>query len=226
MDIYPPFNGFPKEGLKFLKNLKNNNNRDWFIANKSTYEDFVKLPMQSLIVSINPLLKAFAPEILADPKKSMFRIYRDTRFSNDKTPYKTHAAATFQHSKNWKESAGFYLHIEPAEVFLGGGMYMPSGDQLKKIRNNISVKYDDLFIIINARKFKLLFGDIHGYKLSRVPSGFEKDHPAAEFLKMKQYFISHSLPLKMCYKKDFPIKAAEIFKEMNPLVKFLNKAIF
>lgn len=225
IDIYPPFDGFPKECIKFLKNLKKNNNRKWFTTNKQVYEDFVKIPMQSLIVELKPLLNTFAPEILVDPKKSMFRIYRDIRFSKNKSPYKTHVAATFQHTKNWKNSAGFYLHIEPGEVFLGAGMYMPSGEHLKKIRNMIANRYEDIFSIVTNKKFKKLFKEIQGDKLSRVPRGFEQDHPAAELLKLKQYFISYSLPVETCHRNDFAKSAAEIFKEMTPLVKFINDAI-
>ncbi|HEY4643755.1 MAG TPA: DUF2461 domain-containing protein, partial [Bacteroidota bacterium] len=138
LDLYPPFEGFPKEGITFLRQLKRNNNRPWFNKHKEEYEASVKLPMQSLIAALKPRLAQIAPEIEADPKRSMFRIYRDTRFSKDKSPYKTHVAAIFHPRGHWQESAGLYLEIEPAKVGLAGGIYMPESSQLKLIRRAIA----------------------------------------------------------------------------------------
>lgn len=222
---YPPFDGFTKDGIDFLKQLKKNNNREWFNSHKPDYEIHVKLPMQSLIYELRPLLHKFAHDFVVDPKRSLFRIYRDTRFSKNKTPYKTHIAAFFQPSKNWKDSAGLYLHIEPDEVYLGGGMYMPSSEYLKKIRSTI-VNYPDMFIsILDSKNFKKLFKNIEGEKLKRVPQGFSPDDDMAEWLKMKQFFISHTMKEAECYKKTFPLKVANIFEEMMPLVRFINDAI-
>src|ERR1700741_1275629 len=138
IQIFPPFNGFPREGIKFLRQLKKNNNRDWFAEHKQEYEEFVKFPMQSLIASLHEPMLKLAPEFEVNPKRSLFRIYRDTRFSKDKTPYKTHVSAIFHLKGGWAESAGYYVHIEPGEIYLGGGIYMPSGPQLKKIRSAIA----------------------------------------------------------------------------------------
>ncbi len=129
-ELFPPFDGFPPEGLKFLRALKKNNNREWFAENKSRYEEFVKLPMQSLIAALKHPMERVAPEIHVDPKRAMFRIYRDTRFSKNKLPYKTHVAAVFHRPGHWEGSAGYYVHIEPGAVYVGGGIYIPDGDQL------------------------------------------------------------------------------------------------
>ncbi|MDI6803757.1 MAG: DUF2461 domain-containing protein [Bacteroidota bacterium] len=222
---YPPFDGFTKEGLGFLKKLKKNNNRDWFNSHKQDFEVDVKLPMQSLILELKPLLHKFAADFVVDPKRSLFRIYRDTRFSKNKAPYKTHIAAIFQPSKNWKDSAGLYLHIEPDEVYLGGGMYVPSSDDLKKIRNTIANHPNKFLSIIESEKFKSLFKTIEGEKLKRVPQGFPPDDDMAEWLKMKQFFISHTMKTEESYKKTFPSKVANIFEIMMPLVRFINEAI-
>lgn len=225
IQIFPPFEGFPKEGVTFLKQLKKNNNREWFAIHKQEYEGFVKLPMQSIVAELNPMMKSFASDFVIDPKRSLFRIYRDTRFSKNKSPYKTHVAAIFQPTKNWKDSAGLYLHIEPGEVYLGGGMYMPSSENLKDIRNAIANHSKQFLAVIEAKDFKKYFGKIEGDKLQRVPKGFSPDHEMAEWLKMKQFFISYSMLESECFKKSFPKKVCSVFEHMMPLVRFINRAI-
>lgn len=225
IQIFPPFEGFPKEGIAFLKRLKKNNNRDWFAKHKSEYEEFAKLPMQSLVAELRPLMQNFAADFVVDPKRSLFRIYRDTRFSKNKLPYKTHVAAIFQPTQNWKDSAGLYLHIEPGEVYLGGGMYMPSSDDLKKIRYAITNGSKRLLSIIEAKDFKKYFKTVEGDKLKRVPQGFAPEHEMAEWLKMKQFFVSYTMDEGECYKQKLPAKVADIFEAMMPLVRFLNQAI-
>lgn len=222
---YPPFDGFTKDGIGFLKQLKKNNNRDWFNLHKQDYGVDIKLPMQSLIHDLKPLIQKFAPDFVVDPKRSLFRIYRDTRFSNNKTPYKTHIAAIFQPTKNWKDSAGLYLHIEPDEIYLGGGMYMPSNDDLKKIRSTIANYPNKFLSIIESKKFKSFFKTIQGDKLKRVPPGFSQNDNMKEWLKMKQFFISYSMKEEECYKKTFPSVSANIFEIMMPLVSFINEAL-
>jgi len=225
INIFPPFDGYPKEGIAFLKQLKKNNSREWFAKHKQDYEDFVKLPMQSIVAELSPMMKSFASDFVVDPKRSLFRIYRDTRFSKNKTPYKTHVAAIFQPTKNWKASAGLYLHIEPGEIYLGGGMYMPSSENLKNIRNAI-VNYPKKYLtIVQSKDFKKYFKNIEGEKLRRVPQGFSSDHEMAEWLKMRQFFISYTLPETECLKKNFPDTVCKIFKPMMPLVRFLNEAV-
>lgn len=227
LEFYPPFNGFPKEGVKFLKALKRNNNRPWFEKHKGDYEANVKLPMQSLIVALQPHFARFAPEFELHPKRSMFRIYRDVRFSRDKRPYKTHVAAHFVLRGKPKgiEGSGYYVHIEPGEVFLGDGIYMPDSDQLKKIRKALAERSKEFLSIVERKEFKKVFGKLEGEKLQRVPIGYEKDHPMAEWLRYKQFFVWVSWPESKCYKPKFVDEVAEVFEEATPLVQFLNQAL-
>jgi uncharacterized protein (TIGR02453 family) len=226
LEVFPPFVGFPREGIDFMKRLKRNNNRPWFEKHKDEYETFVKLPMQSLIAALQPHFERFAPEFDIHPKKSLFRIYRDVRFSKDKTPYKTHAAAHFVLRGKPKgiEGSGFYLHIEPGEVFLGGGIYMPDGDQLKKIRRSIASQSDRFLSILGQKNFKKAFGKLQGEKLQRAPQGYEPNHPMAEWLKYKQFFIWVEWPESKCHRGKFVADVASVFESATPMVRFLNEA--
>lgn len=227
LEFFPPFDGFPREGIDFLKRLKRNNNRLWFEKHKEEYESSVKLPMQSLIASLHPHFQRFAPEFDINPKRSLFRIYRDVRFSKDKTPYKTHAAAHFvlRGKPKGVEGSGYYLHIEPGEVYIGGGIYMPDNDQLKKIRSAIAGHSDQFLTIVRLPKFKKIFGKLEGEKLQRVPKGYEPDHPMAEWLKHKQFFVWIEWPESKCLKEKFVAEIAEVYKGATPLVRFLNEAM-
>jgi len=227
LEMYPPFEGFPKEALRFLKNLKRNNNRTWFESHKHEYEELLKLPMQSFIFSLQPHFSAFAPEFELSPKRSIFRIYRDIRFSNDKTPYKTHIAAHFvlRGKEKGFVGSGYYFHIEPGEVFIGGGIYMPDADQLKGIRKAISQRSEEFLSILNDRKFRKRFGKLEGDKLQRIPKGYDESDPMAEWLKLKQFFVGLSLPESSCFKASLVETVAGISKDAAPLVKFLNRAV-
>src|SRR6185436_5062546 len=142
---------FPSEGLQFLRSLKRNNNREWFQEHKGIYEEYVKRPMTQLISALAEDFREFAPEMIASPKVSAYRIYRDTRFSRDKSPYKTHVAASFPRTGLEKhEGASFYLHIAPSELLIGGGLYMPLPEHLNVVRQAIA---DD------SRTFLKIIGD-------------------------------------------------------------------
>jgi uncharacterized protein (TIGR02453 family) len=225
--LFPPFEGFPKEGIDFLRKLKKNNNREWFTKHKQEYEEDVKFPMQCLIESLKPHFADFAPLFDVNPKRAMFRIYRDTRFSKDKTPYKTHVSAHFELKTKPKlfDGAGYYVHIAPGEVFLGGGIYMPANDQLKKIRKAIADHSKEFLSIVNNSQFKKLFGTMQGNRLTRIPQGFTPDHPLAEYLKLKQFFVGVEWKEELCYKKNFIKKSTEAFKASTPLIDFLNEAM-
>ena len=225
--VFPPFEGFPKRGLDFFRKLKRNNNRDWFNAHKAEYEEYIKFPMQCYVASLKPFFHDFAPEFDLNPKRSLFRIYRDTRFSKDKTPYKTHSAAHFELRKKPKlfDGAGYYVHVAPGEVFIGGGIYMPDNDRTKKIRKAIAERQEEFNSIINDKIFKRLFGSLQGDKLSRPPKGYPTDHPMIEWLKFKQFFIGLEWKEETCYKKDFLKKSADVLAACTPLLRFLNEAI-
>ena len=225
--FYPPFEGFPEKGVRFLRSLKKNNNRRWFEQHKSDFETSVKLPMQSLVVSLQPHFARFAPEFELHPKRSIFRIYRDVRFSKDKKPYKTHIAmhAVLRGKPKGLVGSGYYLHIEPGEVFQGAGIYMPDWDQLRKIRAAIDQEPVRFLKIIQDKRFKKRFGLLKGEQLQRVPAGFERDHPLAEWLRLKQYFVGVSWPESQCYSARFVNNIAGVFEDATPLVQFLNEAM-
>ncbi len=225
-EIFPPFMGFPKEGVKFLRSLKKNNNREWFAKHKGEYEEFVKLPFQSLIAALKPPLERIMPEIDIHPKRNMFRIYRDIRFSPNKQPYKTHAAAVF-HVKGhkWEDSAGYYVHIEPDRIYVGGGLYMPNGDQLKKIRAAIAERDDEFRSIVEAPTFKRLFKTLEGEKLQRAPVGYPVDHPMIEWLKHQSFYTGVEWDEKECYTPKFVDKTIGIYEKLIPLIRFLNEAV-
>lgn len=220
------FTGFPEEGLRFLRALKRNNNREWFQAHKSDYEEFIKKPMEGLVLSLGSDLSKIAPEIVATPKASLFRIYRDTRFSKDKSPYKTHVAASFPHRGLDKhQGAGLYLHIAPTEVFLGGGIYMPASEDLSAVRHHIAGNIPRFKRILGEKAFRKTFGVLRGDQLLRVPKGFASDHPAADYLRYKQYIVSRTLEPQDATKEAFYKTLLETFRTMMPFVRFLNEPI-
>lgn len=226
-DLYPPFEGFSKEFIKFLKQLKRNNNREWFEKNKEEFERNVKTPMLSFIAALQPHFTQFASEFDLNPKRSIFRIYRDIRFSSDKTPYKTHIAAHFVLRGMPKGfiGSGYYIQIEPGEFFVGGGIYLPNNNQLKKIRNAIAVQGKEFISIIENRKFKKRFSPFGWSKLQRVPKGYDESHPMADWLKYKQFFVGVSLSESKCYSKSLVNEVADICDEASPLVRFLNNSL-
>jgi uncharacterized protein (TIGR02453 family) len=227
LELYPPFQGFPKEGLSFLRALQRNNNRPWFDKHKAEYEQFVKLPMQSMISDLQSPFRAFAPEFDLNPKRSIFRIYRDVRFSKDKRPYKTNVAAHFvlRGKPKGVSGSGYYLHIEPGEVYLGAGIYMPESDQLKKIRRAVADRSEEFLSVVTEPSFKKTFGAMEGEKLVRVPSGYAVDHPMADYLRHKHFFVGVAWSEQRCLKTRFVKDAAQIFELATPLVTFLNRAI-
>jgi uncharacterized protein (TIGR02453 family) len=226
-DLYPPFEGFPKEGIKFFKQLKQNNNREWFEKHKEEFESYAKTPMQSFITALQMHFTRFAPEFDLNPKRSIFRIYRDIRFSPDKTPYKIHIAAHFVLRGKPKGfvGSGYYMEIGPGGLYVGGGIYIPDGDQLKKIRKAIVLRGEEFLSIVESRRFKKLFAPFGWKKLKRIPKGYEENHPMAEWLKYKQFFVGVSWPESKCYRSSFVKETADICEELTPLVKFLNSAL-
>jgi len=226
--LFPPFDGFPKEGIDFLKKLKRNNTRPWFQRHKHTYEESVKFPMQCLIASLSERMADVAPEIEFNPKKSIFRIYRDVRFSKNKAPYKTNIGASFNFRTKTRspvEKPGLYVGISPDEIFIGGGIYMPTGDQLKAIRKSIVTRSDDFLSVVNDKRFKREFGGIQGESLAKAPLGYPKDHPMIEHLKLKQFFVGKEYDdERICLKPSFLVMVVKILTDTMPLVRWLAKA--
>lgn len=227
-DFFPPFQGFPKDGMVFLKRLKRNNNRPWFQKHKEEYEQNVKFPMQSLISSLAVEMADIAPEIEFNPKRSIFRIHRDVRFSRNKAPYKTNVAASFDQraKKNSPvETPGLYVGIEPGSIFIGGGLYMPTGEQLKAIRKAIVDHPDDYLEVVMNRRFRKEFGGVQGETLQKAPLGYPKDHSMIEHLKHKQFFVGKEYENEpICFKPAFLDLVVAVFADTMPLVRWLTRA--
>jgi uncharacterized protein (TIGR02453 family) len=216
---------FTAKTLAFLRALKRNNDREWFRARKDDYDRHVRGPITELISRLAVDLQSFAPELVADPKRSMYRIYRDTRFSEDKTPLKTNAAAVFP-PKNFPkhEGAGLYFEIAPGWAWMGGGLYMPSSTALHAIREHIAATHPKLHRIANAASFKTVLGELHGERLTRVPRGYQKDHPAAHYLQFKQFLGFREFKPEFATSVDFYPELLRTFRAMTPLIRFLNGA--
>lgn len=220
------FAGFPAEAMSFFRGLKRNNRREWFQDRKHVYEEKVKAPMAELVNAVNAEMTGFAPEYATDPKKAIYRIYRDTRFSRDKKPYKTHIAAVFNRRGMEKHaSAGFYFSVSPEELEVAGGVYMPGTEQLVAIRNHLAENFEEFRRIVNAKTFRSLMGELWGERLSRVPKGFPQDHPVAEFLRYKQWLVYVLLePALATTSKLFP-ELVKRLRVMTPFVEFLNRPL-
>jgi uncharacterized protein (TIGR02453 family) len=214
---------FPAETLRFLRALKRNNRREWFNAHRGDYESYVRQPMTAIVERLAVDLRAFAPEIIASPAVSVYRIYRDTRFSDDKTPYKTHAAAVFPTRRLAKhEGAGLYFHISPEEVWIGGGMYSPQPPQLFAVREHIAGHFKQFRTIVESPGFRKQLGALEGSTLKRVPRGFAKDHPAAEYLKLTQIIAGAEFPPALASSPAFYKTVLTVFRQVVPLARFLN----
>jgi uncharacterized protein (TIGR02453 family) len=226
-DVFPPFEGFPREGIRFLERLKRNNNRPWFQKHKNEYEEHVRFPMKCLIASLAQRMADTAPEIDFNPKKSIFRIYRDVRFSKNKAPYKTNIAASFQlrGQRAPTEAPGLYVGIEPGEIYIGGGLYMPTGEQLKAIRASMVGRPDEFLAIVEDKRFKRELGNIQGERLQNAPLGYQKNHPMIEHLRLKQFYVGVETGHAPCFKPSFLNLVARVFEETMPLVRWLNQAL-
>lgn len=217
---------FGKDTLSFLTRLKRNNRREWFNARKDEYEQVVRQPMLAILDRLASDMRAIAPELLVGPK-SMYRIYRDVRFSENKQPYKTHAAASFWHRELGKGAgAGMYFHIAPDGVWIGGGMYAPEMPQLHKVRERIAGNVRQFRSIVEAPAFKRsLDGGLEGEQLQRVPRGFPKDHEAAAYLRYRQFLAGKEFPARFATGPAFYPGMLDVFRRIAPLVRFLNEAV-
>lgn len=215
-------NSINPETLTFLKNLTVNNNREWFNENKAAYTE----AQENVITFLDGLIKemsGFDEELgKIDGKKSLFRIYRDTRFSKDKSPYKTNFGASLGMGKG-SQKGGYYLHLEPGKSFLAGGIYMPESSVLKEVRKEISLYSDDFLKIINQKEFKKHFPELdQDDKLKKIPQGFEKEDPMGEYLKLKNFIVIYYLKDEEILDKKAIKNITKIFKLMKPFNDFLN----
>ena len=213
--------------LDFLKKLKNNNNREWFDSNKTEYlaskeifEEFVS----ELIKGINKFDKKVSLDL--KPKDCTFRIYKDVRFSKDKTPYKNNMSASINPGGKKSNIPGYYFHLEPDACFLAGGVYMPMPDVLKAIRQEIDYNPLPLINILKSASFKKEFNGLDEEdKLKNPPKGFNKDHAHSEILKNKHFIVSKKFENKVILKKEGLSKTLDSFKAMYPFLDYLRKAI-
>jgi uncharacterized protein (TIGR02453 family) len=217
------FRGFPRETLRLLRELKANNNRKWFLAHKTAFEEKVKAPMMELVESLGTALQIIAPELIVDPKRAIYRIYRDVRFSADKSPYKTQIAALFPPRGLPKHAgASLYFHIAPEEILIAGGIYMPGSAELRAIRSYLVDHHRELLRIINAKEFKKIFGRIEGQQLACAPKGFPPDHPAIDLIRYKQYLAEITEKPHLAESPElFPL-LLKCFALMIPFIRFLN----
>jgi uncharacterized protein (TIGR02453 family) len=216
----------PIQVFQFLEELAANNNREWFQANKKRY-DTAKESVANFMKAILNEVQSFDNSIIGiEPKDCIFRINRDVRFSNDKSPYKTNIGGFMAKGGRKAMNAGYYLHIEPGKSFLAGGIYMPPPDKLKLIRNEIYFNPENFKKIIAAPDFKKYFKEIWDEeKLKNPPKDFPKDYPDIDLLKYKNYTVIHSLTDNQLQKADFLNYSVKVFKAMYPLNDYMNKAI-
>jgi uncharacterized protein (TIGR02453 family) len=214
------------EGLKFLRGLAKHNDREWFNERKAIYEAELKEPMLAIIRKVTDAMTSFAPDHVRPAEKSLFRIYRDTRFSHDKRPYKTHVAAWWSHMGMEKTSgAGYYFQISPSGVVIAAGAYMPEKEQLAAIRHWMLENHVAFRKLLNRPAVKKTFSEFEGDALTRPPKGFPCEHPAMDLIKQKQWGLSTTLPAAAALKPDFAAVLIRHFKLLAPMVDALNTPI-
>lgn len=215
--------GIKKSTITFLQDLKKNNNREWFTENKKTY------------VTENNHFISFAEDVLQEMiktdnietpsgKKSVFRIYRDVRFSKDKTPYKSHFSGSFKRATK-ELRGGYYFHIEPGNSFVGGGFWGPNPKDLLRIRKEIEADASELKEIISEENFINTFNKLDGEKVKTAPRGFDKNHPDIELLRFKQFVISKKISDQELLDENFSIEVAKIFKAMRPFFNYMSSVL-
>lgn len=224
----PQFKGYPKSALTFLRQLDKNNNRDWFGDNKHRYESEVLEPSLDFIATMQPHLHKISDHFDAIPKRSggsLMRVYRDTRFSKDKTPYKTNIGIQFRHQLGKDVHApGFYMHIDPSECFVGIGLWRPDGPSVRKIREAIVERRADWRKITRAKKFRDTF-ELGGDSLMRPPKGFDADDPDLQDLKRKDFVCVTNFDKAAVTSEHFVKDIAATFRASKAFMAFLCKAV-
>lgn len=220
---------FSPKALQFFRQLEKNNDRDWFTARKSVYEAEVKGPMLAVAAAVNAELAKFAAHCVTDPKRALYRIHRDTRFAKDKTPFKDHQGAMFFDARLSKNgAAGFYFGASHKGVDVAGGMYMPGPDELHAVRAAIAAKPREIEKVAAGKSLKKLLGGLRGDRLARLPKGFDAvdpASPAAELVRMKQWYAFVQLPADAATKPTLVREIASRFKAAAPLVAYLNDVV-
>jgi uncharacterized protein (TIGR02453 family) len=218
------FPGFSPEAITFLRSLQRNNRREWFQPRKERYEALIKAPMMELVGCLNDEFARFAPNYLTPPQKALYRIYRDTRFSKDKTPYKTHISGIFPRVTAVKrEGAVFYFHFTAKELLAFGGVYSPERDELMAYRGLIQERYQELEEILDSKMLRRTVGPLQGEQLTRMPKGFSEDHPAESLLRRKQWYLEAILDVRLVTSPRILPELVKCFEIMAPFVEFMNQ---
>jgi uncharacterized protein (TIGR02453 family) len=217
---------FRPEALTFLRNLARHNDREWFTPRKAIFDAELKEPMLAVVRKITDAMMDFAPNHVRPAEKSLFRIYRDTRFSNDKRPYKTHVAAWWSHQGLEKTSgAGYYFHVSAKEVVIAAGAYMPEKDQLAAIRHWLLDNHEAFRKMLQSAGIRKAFQEFEGNALTRPPKGFPAEHPAMDLVRYKQWGLSATLPAETALDPKLANTVIRHFKLAAPVVDALNTPI-
>jgi uncharacterized protein (TIGR02453 family) len=228
------FAGFRPAALRFLRSLRRNNNREWFARHRETYEAELRAPLAALVEEVDVRLATLAPEIVGDPKRSLFRIHRDVRFSNDKSPYKTNAACWFYHADAGRAvggaaaphgGAGYYFDVGSGGAFLGGGIWMPPRPALTRIRERIDEEHASLAKILALPVLRRYGGFAKEGMLARMPRGYAPSHPAAVLLRHQSFTVGRALSERELFGAKLPDLLARDFARMLPIVRWLNGAL-
>jgi uncharacterized protein (TIGR02453 family) len=213
------FSGFRPEAIQFLADLADNNERSWFQPRKGEYERLLKIPLEELCVALDQRFRERGLPLSADPARSPFRIYRDVRFSKDKSPYKTHVSASFP-SLDGHAEAGAYFHMSPGEIYAGGGMWHPDRERLAAWRALVDSGVG--LEALDDPAFVATFGSVGGDALSRVPAGFAKDHPRAELLRLKDVTFGRRLSDADATSAGLPDILADTYASAVPVFHLLG----
>lgn len=217
---------FSQATLAFLRALERHNDREWFRARKDVYQADVRGPMVAVVERLARDLPRFAPDLVASPKLSIYRPYRDTRFSEDQRPIKTNISALFPVRGRAKhDGAGLYLEVSPKHVLIAGGLYAPQPPDLHRLREHLAANHRRFGALVESPSFTRAFGGLQGDTLVRVPRGFPADHPAAEYLKRKQFLMGREFPAAFATSPRFYTTLVRLFERMAPVVRFLNEPL-
>lgn len=217
---------FRPEALKFLRSLARHNDRDWFQPRKAEFEELLKEPMLAVVRKITDAMLDFAPSHVRPAEKSLFRIYRDTRFSNDKRPYKTHVAAWWSHQGLEKTSgAGYYFHVAANEVIIAAGAYMPEKEQLAQIRHWLLDHHEEFRKLLRSAAVRRVYSEFEGNPLTRPPKGFPAEHPGMDLIRCRQWGLAVTLPSSAALDPKLAATVIRHFRLAAPVVDALNTPI-
>ncbi len=217
---------FPVAGMAFLRALKKNNDREWFTPRKEEFEEKVRQPMIALVEAVHKEMLKFAPAYVGEPAKTVFRIYRDTRFSKNKTPYKTHIGSyMWRNDLDKNTGGGFYFAVSPEETMIAAGLYHPMPDQLRLVRQHVAEHHVEFRRTFSGKKVRELFGELQGNPLSRPPKGFAAEHPAIDLIQCRRFVLNPALPPTMATSPDFVNEVVTRLKAATPFLEFLNRPL-